>query len=129
VYILLETKQAQKPNMTDQRRYTESEIQALLKAAAERQQHTNPTDPSGLTLDELERIAQDAGIDPEHHRAAALALEAEPTDIIEMSKLWRGPTEVEIERVVEGEIRQISSMPCWSPVIRETMGEKDAKNC
>ncbi len=59
------------------RTYTEREIAALLARAAERQQAAPHADASpGLTLDEIARVAAEAGLDPAHLRAAAAELDA-----------------------------------------------------
>lgn len=57
--------------------YTEREIAALLARAAERQQAA-PEDhaASGLSLNEIARVAAEAGLDPAHLRAAAAELDA-----------------------------------------------------
>ena len=59
------------------RRYGDKEIGALLKRATEIQ-HAEPSAAAagGLTLDELEEIAREAGIDPRHLRRAALEIES-----------------------------------------------------
>ena len=58
------------------RLYSDTEIAALLARAAERQQAAPADGPvSGLTLDEIERLAADAGLDPAHVRAAAADLD------------------------------------------------------
>ena len=54
------------------RLYSEAEVQALLRQAAERQQRLGPvSDAHGLTLAEIEAIAAEAGLDPAHVCAAA----------------------------------------------------------
>lgn len=54
------------------RLYSDTEIAALLARAAERQRAAPADGPvSGLTLDEIERLAAEAGLDPAHVRAAA----------------------------------------------------------
>jgi hypothetical protein len=58
------------------RLYSDTEIAALLARAAERQQAAPADGPtSGLTLDEIERLAAEAGLDPAHVRAAASELD------------------------------------------------------
>jgi hypothetical protein len=53
-------------------RYSEQEIQAIFRRAAERQQATDAKAPrNGLTLDELKAIGGESGIDPAHIEAAA----------------------------------------------------------
>lgn len=59
------------------RRYDEKEIGRLLRRATELQT-AEPTapNPGGMTLEELEEIAVEAGIDPNYLRRAALELES-----------------------------------------------------
>ena len=54
------------------RTYTEREIAAIIERAAERQAEADRREGApGLTLDEIEKLGADAGIDPAHLRAAA----------------------------------------------------------
>lgn len=58
------------------RLYSDTEIAALLSRAAERQRAAPADGPAtGLTLDEIERLAADAGLDPAHVRAAAAEMD------------------------------------------------------
>ncbi len=58
------------------RLYTDTEIAALLARAAERQQAAPDDGPTtGLTLDEIERLAAEAGLDAAHVRAAAAEID------------------------------------------------------
>ena len=67
------------PNLP--RIYGDEEIGQLLKRATELQ-HREPSAPSsaGLTLQELEEVALEAGIDPRFLQRAALELGTSPTD-------------------------------------------------
>jgi hypothetical protein len=61
---------------SNNRRYTEQEIQAIFRRATERQEATGSADPHrGLTLDELKAIGAESGIDPAHVEAAAVDIE------------------------------------------------------
>ena len=63
-----------------ERIYSEAEVQALLRQAAERQKRLGPADVAhGLTLSGVEAIAAEAGLDPAHVRAAARSGPAEPS--------------------------------------------------
>ena len=67
--------------MSDKRIYTDKEISAVLKRATELQGAQGPAGgTSGLSLDELEQIAAEVGIDPNYVKAAALELEEGRTD-------------------------------------------------
>ena len=86
------------------RRYSEEEVGLILRRATEIQR-AEPTapDPEGLTLAELEEIASEAGIDPALLRRAATELHSlRPATAA--SRLAGAPLEIEIERVVEGEV-------------------------
>ncbi len=62
------------------RLYSDTEIAALLARAAERQRAAPADGPTtGLTLDEIERLAAEAGLDPAHVRAAAGEMGARPS--------------------------------------------------
>jgi hypothetical protein len=80
------------------RLYTEAEVQALLRQAAERQQRLGPSSSAhGLTLAEVEAIAAEAGLDPAHVRAAARS-GVEPE-----TKRWLGaPKKVRRSRHIDG---------------------------
>ncbi len=57
--------------------YSEQEVSQILERAAERQSKTQTASPDvGLTLDDLERIAADTGLDVAHLRAAAAEVDA-----------------------------------------------------
>lgn len=58
------------------RTYSEREVSDLISRAVERQQDASPRPPEvGLTLDEVERIGRETGIDPVHLRTAAAELD------------------------------------------------------
>jgi len=86
------------------RRYTDEEVGRILRRATELQR-TEPLagDVSGLTLPELEEIAAEAGIDPVILRRAANEVQARRTQTLG-SRLTGAPSEIEIERVVDGEL-------------------------
>ncbi|NNE47941.1 MAG: hypothetical protein HKN37_14920 [Rhodothermales bacterium] len=88
--------------MPGKRVYTESEFSAVLKRAAELQRIEGVDDSPGLYLEELQEIAVDVGIDPDHVKRAAFELdEAEP----EKGDYWLGgPTDIDLEWIVEGEM-------------------------
>jgi hypothetical protein len=55
--------------------YSEQEVSQILERAAERQARA-PTPPVGLTLDDLERLGAEVGLDAAHLRAAAAEVDA-----------------------------------------------------
>jgi hypothetical protein len=89
------------------RRFDDQEVSRILERAAELQ-HREPLAPlesSGMTLAELEQVASEAGIDPQHVRNAAAALERDaPTPGLSGTGLLGAPLRLEFERTVDGEI-------------------------
>ncbi|MEK9509892.1 hypothetical protein WI460_16955 [Gemmatimonadota bacterium Y43] len=88
------------------RRYGEEEVSRLLKRATElqRAQPTSP-EPSGLTLEELEEIALEAGIDPALLRRAADELDTVATPLDDLGSTLAGaPTRIVLERVLDHEV-------------------------
>ena len=88
--------------MSPKRVYTDKEISAVLKRAAELQRTQGPKATSGLSLDELEQVAAEVGIDPDFVKAAALELEEGRTE--QTYHVLGAPTSLELERIVEGEM-------------------------
>src|ERR1043165_9243189 len=93
--------------MADQhqgRRFNDGEIAQILKRASELQQ-TEPGDQSraGLSLSEIEQVANEAGIDPALVRRAAADLDAAQMPQRE-SAFIGAPTLVQFERIVDGEV-------------------------
>jgi hypothetical protein len=96
------------------RRYGDDEVREIFRLATEgeRRDPSLPVDPGGLRLSELQRIGQEAGIEPERVAAAgrgarrprkALAGAARlwlPIGIARMVDLPRAPTEREWEQLV-----------------------------
>ena len=89
------------------RRFDDQEVSRILERAAELQ-HREPLAPlesSGMTLAELEQVASEAGIDPQHVRNAAAALERDaPPPGLSGTGLLGAPLHLELERTVDGEI-------------------------
>lgn len=90
--------------MSIKRLYSDKEISAVLKRAAELQRTQGPTDTSGLSLAELEQIAAEVGIDPDFVKTAAFELEEGGPD--ETFHLLGAPTSIDLERIVEGEMTE-----------------------
>ena len=100
------------PNPGSSRRYTDDEIQRLLKRAAELESEKPalPARVDGPTLEEIESIASEAGINPALIRQAALELDSPSGGMMvlapQSSTLLGAPTVFELERVVRGEAAQ-----------------------
>ena len=83
------------------RTYTEREIAAIIERAAERQAEADRREGApGLTLDEIEKLGAEAGIDPAHLRAAAQEVGTHGTVSRGESGMTR--THVHVERWVDG---------------------------
>lgn len=91
---------------SNNRHYSEEEIQAIFRRAAKRQEASGATDSHrGLTLDELKAIGAESGIDPAHVEAAASDIErgipvAEPLSGLE--KFYGEHAAIHAERVLPG---------------------------
>ncbi|MEL7360478.1 MAG: hypothetical protein AAFN13_00250 [Bacteroidota bacterium] len=96
--------------MPDRERYSEAEVQAILKRAAERQHRADlsaEARASGLSKNELEHVAAAAGIDPEHVQAAALEVERGTAPTAAPTLLERAagaPTRIHLERTTPGHL-------------------------
>ncbi|MEM6647694.1 MAG: hypothetical protein AAF730_15725 [Bacteroidota bacterium] len=83
--------------------YSEQEIAQILQRALERQDAATEQRRSraqGLNLDELERLAAESGIDPEHLRAAALEVHRPGVQ----STANTTSTHIVVERLIPGEL-------------------------
>ncbi len=86
--------------MPRKRLYTEREISAILKRATELQRTRGADEAPGLSLEELQQVAEDVGIDRDLVRRAALDMEEGKT--IKADLLLGGPVEVDREWLVDG---------------------------
>ncbi len=88
-----------------ERTYSEDEMAALLERAAELQAHSARTNERsrGLTLTELEAIAEEAGLNPEHLRQAASEMEKLGPSLLGKS-VRTTKTHVHVEQWVDGEL-------------------------
>ncbi|MCL7970956.1 MAG: hypothetical protein M8866_02545 [marine benthic group bacterium] len=86
------------------RRYSEKEVGLILRRATEMQRaEPSAPDPTGLTLDELQEIAAEAGIDPALLRDAATEIQTRrPASLA--ARLAGAPIKIEVERRVDGEL-------------------------
>jgi hypothetical protein len=89
------------------RRYGDKEVGLILKRAADLQrQDPAGTAGGGLTVEELEEIAAEAGIDPSYLRRAAQELDISATYLADEAPtlLTGAPLTVRLERTVVGEL-------------------------
>jgi hypothetical protein len=103
----------------DERRYSDKEVGKILRNAAQRQGSGGPGDNSGgMTLGELQRVAAEVNIDPEHILAAAADLDREaptPPGMLGLSTI------VHEEHIIEGEVDDAA----WEGIVaqlRSTLG-------
>lgn len=102
------------------RTYTEREVSDIIERAVERQQAADEGDVSpGLTLDEIERLGREAGIDPAHLRAAAEEVDAAGRTLTRQRSQTR--TQVVVERWIDAPLTSAG----WEDVVallRERFG-------
>lgn len=106
------------------RRYGEKEVGLILKRATELSQSApEPTEGGGLTIEDLEDIAAEAGIDPRYLRDAAAELDTRGPTPEGAERLLGGPLMVELERRVQGEVPEDR----WDDVIHEISRAADGQ--
>lgn len=94
--------------------YTEREVADLIARAAERQQDARHREASvGLTLEEIERIGAETGIDPAHLRAAAAEMDAVGRTLKRQSDQTK--THVLVERWVDAPL----TPEAWEDAVAE----------
>ncbi len=102
------------------RLYSDQEISAILKRAGEMQAVQSPDETHGLSLEELQQIAAEVGLDPKI--VAAAAAEMEHSRIVEKASGFLGaPTSMYVERVIPGEIDE-ALLPEAAAIIGEAFG-------
>src|SRR6476619_6227112 len=87
------------------RKFNDEEVALIIKRAAELQQteQIEQSSSSALSLQEVEEIAKEAGIEPALIRRAASTLDTHT--VVNRPSPWIGaPTRIVFERVVDGEI-------------------------
>ena len=67
--------------------FSEKQVSTILRRATEMQQAAKTTDPTGLTSEELQQIAAEAGIDPKY-LAAAIAEQAQQEVSAHLAEFW-----------------------------------------
>lgn len=99
---------------TPRKVFSEKEVSRVLRRATELQESAKTTDPTGLTFEELQLIAAEAGIDPQFMAAAISELEIEEEKDDQFH--WLGaPLSISLERVVEGEVSEIQ----WEEMVNQ----------
>lgn len=103
--------------MKDKKRkklYSEKEIGLLIKRATELHEKVSEHPDHGLSLEEIEHIAREIGIEPEYLQTAAKELEIE-MDIANDSYLWGGPFVFNQKRIVEGTVNEEQ----WGDIVQK----------
>jgi len=96
------------------RLYNETETGALIQLATEIQHDTTDSPERGLSLREIEQIAVDLGIAPEHLRAAAIQLENRSSSGMRR-RLWGGPFVIDQRRHAESRLTEEQ----WEQIVLE----------
>ncbi|NNF58598.1 MAG: hypothetical protein HKN04_10180 [Rhodothermaceae bacterium] len=89
--------------MSTGKRYSDAEVHAIFERAAARQEEARRAEDAsraGLSLEELQRIGAEAGIDPAHIAAAATSLPADASASAPSSTFLGMPTALHAERVL-----------------------------
>ncbi|MCK5652460.1 MAG: hypothetical protein KAJ42_13825 [Gemmatimonadetes bacterium] len=91
----------------DERRYSDEEFALILRTASEVEDSPTPAPAlappqEGLTLPEIQEIAQEVGIDPHRVSRAAMLLSAGETETL--VRLAGGPVKYRHEHVIRGEL-------------------------
>jgi hypothetical protein len=98
------------------RHFNEEEIGSILRRASELQGHGKEEGTIGLTLAELCRIAEEAGIDVRHVSAAIFELDMRSAE--GPPNLWGGPFSLTLDRVVQGQVDEAT----WEAMLSEIRG-------
>ncbi|MEM1116081.1 MAG: hypothetical protein AAGJ11_06210 [Bacteroidota bacterium] len=94
------------------RTYSEKQVADIIERAVERQKAADEGDASpGLTLDEIERLGREAGIDPAHLRAAAEEVDAAGRTLTRQRSQTR--TQVVVERWIDAPLTSAG----WEDVV------------
>lgn len=94
------------------RTYSEREVSEIIERAVERQKAADRGDVApGLTLDEIERVGREAGIDPAHLRAAAEEVDLAGRTLTRQRSQTR--TQVVVERWVDAPLTSTG----WEDVV------------
>lgn len=96
------------------RRFTEADTDAILRRTAELASGSDAATPArGLTVEEMEALAQEAGLSPELVRRAAR--EVSLRSALQPSPWTGGPRRLALERVIPGELTE----EAWETIVGE----------
>ena len=89
--------------MAKKRLYSEKEFNTILKRAVEQQSDQGVKETVGLSLEEMQHIAGEVGLDPAVIAQIAADLDRSP-DSGKRYPLYKTPTKIEVERILPGVI-------------------------
>ncbi|MEM6337500.1 MAG: hypothetical protein AAF752_13100 [Bacteroidota bacterium] len=103
--------------------FNDKETSRILKRAAELQKQTKSSTRTGLTLEEIRTIAEEAGIDPSAVLTAVAEIDHDAA-VVETpsSGLWGAPTRVQQERTFPYEVSSEEMAELFVPALREAYG-------
>lgn len=101
-------------NNPARRSYTEKELRALIQRATELHEEASGGSERRLSLEDIEHIAAELGLPPEHMRTAALELEHQRSTG-KPFRLWGAPFVIDQARVVDAEMTQEQ----WEQMVME----------
>ncbi len=106
------------------RHFSDDQTRKLLKKAAElqRKRGTSPG-TMGLSLEEIQHIAEESGIDPSYVLEALITLD-DFDDEEDGFHFWGAPLEIDYQRTFKGEVPADKLEEKFIPLIREAMGVK-----
>ena len=105
----------------DERKFTDEEVQEILKEAVEKAPSRALAKGEGLSLAELKSVGEEVGIDPSRLEDAARSLALRKRN--QPNRILGGPTVLNFERKVEGEFDPDDTPEILS-VIRRTMSQQ-----
>ena len=106
--------------MAEERLYTEKEISMILKRAGERQTAQGQKESVGLSLNEIQQIAGEVGLDPALVEIVAAELDQNSTNEDSLSWL-KTPNKLDVERVIQGVITE-ADWPETVTAIEKSLG-------
>ncbi len=92
------------PQINRDRTYSEKEVHQIINRAISHQEadHQDPDD--GLSIDEIERLAKEVGIDAKYVLMAVAEMQRPSKKTVKHNALLGGPTVLEFERTFEGSL-------------------------
>ncbi|MEM1268472.1 MAG: hypothetical protein AAGI08_00360 [Bacteroidota bacterium] len=103
--------------------FNDKETSRILKRAAELQKQTKSSPGTGLTLEEIRTIAEEAGIDPSAVLTAVAEIDHDAA-VVEKptSGFWGAPTRIDQERTFPYEVSPNEMAEIFVPALREAYG-------